>query len=98
MELSLKTSQNVILSPQMELSVKILQMDSTQLMDYLKEVMLENPVMELEPPPEKEHKDELALKKLEWLESMDDSNTYRYNAPSNDEDKKTPVTMTRTTA
>ena len=70
MELSLNVTQNLQLSPKMEQSIQILQMDGTQLVDYLKEVMLENPVMEMEPPPEKEDKDELALKKMEWLEQQ----------------------------
>lgn len=70
MELSLTASQNILLSPQMELSVRILQMDSTQLLDYLKEVMLENPVMELESPPDRSQKEELTLKKMEWLEEQ----------------------------
>lgn len=70
MELSLKTSQNLTLSPQMELSVRILQMDSIRLTEYLREVMLENPVAELELPPERENRDELAIKKMEWLENQ----------------------------
>lgn len=70
MELSLNIDQHLHLSPKMEQSVRILQMDGTQLADYLKEVMLENPVMEMEPPPQKEDKDELALKKMEWLEQQ----------------------------
>ena len=44
MELGLKITQNQVLAPQMEQSVRILQMDSAQLSEYLKEVMLENPV------------------------------------------------------
>lgn len=70
MELKMKLAQSQILTPQMELSVRILQMDSIQLNDYLKEVMLENPVVELEQPPQKDSKEELALRKLEWLESQ----------------------------
>lgn len=54
----------------MELSVRILQMDAAQLTDYLKEVMLENPVVELEPPREQDDKREFALRKLEWLDSQ----------------------------
>ena len=70
MELSLKTSQNLAFSPQMELSVRILQMDSIQLTEYLREVMLENPVAELELPPQGENREELAIKKMEWLENQ----------------------------
>ena len=70
MELGLKITQNQVLAPQMEQSVRILQMDSAQLSEYLKEVMLENPVAELEPPRAPEKKKDLALRKLEWLESQ----------------------------
>ena len=70
MELEIKLTQSQTLTPQMEQSVRILQMDCGQLVDYLKEVMLENPVMEVEVPPEKESKQELALRKLEWLENQ----------------------------
>lgn len=70
MELEIKLSQSQTLTPQMEQSVRILQMDSVQLGDYLKEIMLENPVIEIEQPREKESKEELALRKLEWLESQ----------------------------
>ncbi len=70
MDIEIKLSQSQMLSPQMELSVRILQMDNARLNEYLKEVMLENPVIEVEQPLEKDHKQELALRKLEWLESQ----------------------------
>ncbi|MCI8650427.1 MAG: RNA polymerase factor sigma-54 [Anaerotruncus sp.] len=70
MELEIRLSQTQTLSPQMEQSVRILQMDSAQLGAYLKEMMLENPVMEFEHPKEEDPKEDLALRKLEWLESQ----------------------------
>ncbi len=70
MELGIKLAQTQALSPQMELSVRILQMDSAQLNDYLKEVMLENPVIEIEPPKAADDKKDLALRKMEWLENQ----------------------------
>lgn len=70
MELEMKLTQNQVLSPQMELSVRILQMDSLRLVEYLKEVMLENPVIELVEPPQKDDRAQMALRKLEWLESQ----------------------------
>ena len=63
MDLSMKQTQQ-----QMEQSVRILQMDSFQLTDYIKEVMLENPVLDMEPP--KERGQALALKKMQWLEDQ----------------------------
>lgn len=68
MELTMKQAQHQTLTPRMELSVRILQMDSIQLTEYIREVMLENPVMDMEPP--KESGEELALKKLQWLEDQ----------------------------
>ena len=61
MDLSMKQTQQ-----QMEQSVRILQMDSFQLTDYIKEVMLENPVLDMEPP--KERGQALALKKMQRSE------------------------------
>lgn len=70
MELAMKQVQHQVLTPQMELSVRILQMDSQQLTDYIKEVMLENPVMEIEQPYNPDSKEEVALRKLQWLEDQ----------------------------
>ena len=83
MELEMKLTQNQVLSPQMELSVRILQMDSLRLVEYLKEVMLENPVIELVEPPQKDDRAQMALRKLEWLESQsrnEKENTGYYDA------------------
>ena len=70
MELGVRLEQNQILAPRMEQSVRILQMDSVQLGEYLKELALENPVAEVEPPPQREQKEKLAQRKLEWLENQ----------------------------
>lgn len=68
MDLSMKQTQQHVPAPQMEQSVRILQMDSFQLTDYIKEIMLENPVLDMEPP--KERGQDLALKKMQWLEDQ----------------------------
>ena len=68
MDLSMKQAPQQVPAPQMEQSVRILQMDSFQLTDYIKEVMLENPVLDMEPP--KERGQDLALKKMQWLEDQ----------------------------
>lgn len=70
MELGVRLEQNQILAPRMEQSVRILQMDGVQLGEYLKELALENPVAEVEPPPQREQKEKLAQRKLEWLENQ----------------------------
>lgn len=70
MELGVRLEQNQVLAPRMEQSVRILQMDGVQLVEYLKELALENPVAEVELPPQREQKEKLAQRKLEWLESQ----------------------------
>lgn len=99
MELSMKQAQHQTLSPRMELSVRILQMDSLQLTEYIKDMMLENPVLDMEPP--KESGEELALKKLQWLE--DQTNRERENVGYYEDDgdenllEKTVPAMTEET-
>ena len=46
MELSQEQRQSQTLSPQMMQSVEILQMGSQELLDYLRETLQENPVLE----------------------------------------------------
>lgn len=70
MELGVRLEQNQVLAPRVEQSVRILQMDGVQLGEYLKELALENPVAEVEPPPRREQKEKLAQRKLEWLENQ----------------------------
>ena len=73
MHLSQEQQQRQMLSQQMKLSVRILQMDNLQLADYLKELALENPVIELEPSGDtrpKDSREELFVRKLEWLDSQ----------------------------
>ena len=94
MELEIKLSQNQTLTPQMELSVRILQMDSMRLVEYLKEVMLENPVAEIEEPPQKEDKRELALRKLEWLENQ----THKEKENTGYYDEEDDLTLEKTVA
>lgn len=80
MELILTTGQKLILSQKMLQSTEILQMSSQELAEYVKELALENPVVECvekEITPE-EHFD-ILKKKLEWLESHDEQNKIYYN-------------------
>lgn len=71
MELNLIPVQKHQFSQQMQQSVKILQMNIQQLYEYLTELSLENPVMEVEQSePYREEKDPALLKKIEWLNSF----------------------------
>lgn len=77
MKLIQDLKQNQILAPNMIQSIHILQMSSQELSDYLKQIALENPLMELE-----DSKDPLIenerLRKLEWLSSFDEQNRIYY--------------------
>lgn len=85
MEVNLSQKQTQSLSPQMIQSMKILQMDSQELLEYIEEAIQENPV--LEPVENHEKRDELLdlCRKLEWLESTDLQNREYYRQDSADE-------------
>jgi len=78
--MALKTSlnQKLAMTQQMQLAVKILQMNSLNLEHYLTQEALENPLIELELPLQEEEYVPTSLKKLEWLDSVDDSNSFKY--------------------
>lgn len=99
MELSMKQAQHQTLTPRMELSVRILQMDSLQLTEYIKDVMMENPVLDMEPP--KESGEALALKKMQWLEDQAHRERENVGYYADDEDEnlleKTVAAVTETT-
>ena len=80
MELHLEQSQKQILSQQMIQSVQILQMTTQELTEYMKQEVLDNPVLELE-RTEPEDRGEELLRKLEWLDGLDEQNRsyYRYD-------------------
>ena len=80
MELHLEQSQKQILSQQMIQSVQILQMTTQELTEYMKQEVLDNPVLELE-RTEPEERGEERLRKLEWLAGLDEQNrsSYRYD-------------------
>ena len=82
--MSLQISQSVklrqALSQKMIQSVSILQMNAHELSDYIAELSLENPMIDLvrEAPADA---DEMRLRKLEWLSSLDEQNRafYKYD-------------------
>lgn len=78
METGLSQKQTQSLSPQMIQSMKLLQMDSQELLEYISEAIQENPVLELMESHEK--RDELfdLCRKLEWLVSTDLQNREYY--------------------
>ena len=75
MDLSLKLRQTQKLSPQMLLSMDILQMGTLELREYLGKAALENPVIELEEEQPAKEPSELA-RRLEWLDRNDRQNHF----------------------
>ncbi len=77
MGLELKVGQVQKISQNMIQQVNILQMSSQELTEYVKDLSMENPVMELE-DREPENPEQERLKKLEWLSEMDEQNRIYY--------------------
>lgn len=86
MKIELKTEQKLALSARMIQSAEILQMTSLDLTEYLNEIALENPVIDLTPPSASENLDAESqrLKTLEQLSSV--SYTVPETQESQDED------------
>lgn len=79
MDLVLNTSQKLVLSQRMLQSTEILQMSSQELLEYIKKLSVENPVVEYEEKNETDdEKYDLLRQKLEWLNSCDDRNRFYY--------------------
>lgn len=90
MDIRLSVTQNQILSQKMIQSMEILQMSSQELNEYIKEVALENPVVDIEDAYETPDRAGDLVKKLEWLDSIDERNRiyYRQEYSSEDSDDK----------
>lgn len=79
MEIKLEQSQKQYLSQEMLQSVKILQMSSQELTEYVDRLALENPMLDLE----REETDRILLSKLEWLANLDEQNRIYYQRDKN---------------
>ena len=88
MQLELQTTHKLKLSQRMLLSTKILQMSAADLVDYLKEAAVENPVMELvgKKETETEEKGDALEEKLAFLSSLDEQNRAFHMAEEEDAD------------
>ena len=87
MELVLTASQKLALSQRMLQSTEILQMSSQELLSYIKELAVENPVIEYE---EKHAESEtgnfdLLKRRLDWLSAGDEQNRVYYNEDKEEE-------------
>lgn len=76
MELNMTQKQTQTLSPQMMQSMEILQMGSQELLEYIEEVVQENPVLEVEDRYDRQDEISILKRKLEWLEATDPQNRY----------------------
>lgn len=79
MGLELDLSQKQIISQQMIQSMKILQMNYIELQEYISELALENPVIDMEENyGEYRDRQEELQRKLDWLEASDAQNRIYY--------------------
>lgn len=95
MKLNLNMEQRQVLSPKMEQSLKILQMDNLELEEYVQRVSEENPVVEFADDGGGEQKKELLRRKLELISSEDNRSVVGYDCYY-DEDETDPLERLRT--
>ncbi len=89
MDLKMEVAQTLGLSQRMIQSTEILQMSAQELETYLKEVAVENPVVDIEEKYEKSGQSERDVelqKKLEWLASSDEQNRVYYSEEYSSDD------------
>ena len=78
MDIRMTVTQTQILSQKMIQSMEILQMSCQELNEYIKDMALENPVVDIEESYEVPDKASDLVKKLEWLDSIDERNRIYY--------------------
>lgn len=87
MGLELDLSQKQIISQQMIQSMKILQMNYLELQEFISEMAMENPVIDMEENyGEERDRQEEIQRKLDWLESTDLQNKVYYQQDHSAED------------
>ncbi|MEG2138530.1 MAG: RNA polymerase factor sigma-54 [Oscillospiraceae bacterium] len=86
--MNLNQSQNLSqqLSPQMIQSMEILQMGAQELLEYIEETVLENPVLEIDEKDQKQDDFSVLQRKIQWLESTDTQNSYYYRQDDTEDD------------
>ena len=84
MEQNLILEQRQLLSQKMIQSLEILQMNTQELEQYLKDKALENPMLDLEEVYKTKDENSKLLKKLEWLEKTDEQNRVYYGQDHTD--------------
>ena len=84
MEQNLILEQRQLLSQKMIQSLEILQMNTQELEQFLKDKALENPMLYLEEVYKTKDENSKLLKKLEWLEKTDEQNRVYYGQDHTD--------------
>lgn len=85
MDLVLNTSQKLLMSQKMLQSTEILQMSSAELLDYIKEMSVENPVVDYEEKNDDSEKFDIIRNKLDYLDASDEQNRTYYTDQKTDE-------------
>ena len=87
MELVLTASQKLALSQRMLQSTEILQMNSQELLNYIRELAVENPVIEYEEKQIEGENEKFGLlkRRLDWLSAGDEQNRAYYNEDKEEE-------------
>ncbi len=87
MGLKMEMTQNTVLSQKMIQSAWILQMSSSELDTYIKDLALENPLVDLEEPGTGNSREDEWKRKLEWLSSTDEQNRVYYSSDGSNQEK-----------
>jgi RNA polymerase sigma-54 factor len=83
---NIELNQKLIITPQLQQFVKILQMGQQELNSFAEQQALENPVIEIEPNYDELEYTEKIKKKLDWLEDMDEENRVYYQSSQDKDD------------
>ncbi|MCC8027829.1 MAG: RNA polymerase factor sigma-54 [Clostridium sp.] len=84
MDLKLQMKQTQALSQRMIQSANILQMTSQELNEYITELALENPVIDIAESDADHHRE--SIEQQQWLNSFNEENYYLYQRQNNDDD------------
>ncbi len=88
---SIELNQNLKITPQIQQSIKILQMSCQELIKYIEQQSLENPMIEIDPHYEELDYREKLKKKLDWLNECDEENRVYYQSPADRNDYDYPI-------
>ncbi len=79
-------NQKLSITPQLQQSIKILQMGCQELIKHIEQEALENPMIEIEPMDEELDHYEKLKRKLDWLSASDEENRVYYQTSCDTDD------------